>query len=155
MTPGIYQSFPINKSSSMKPFLFHNSDPQQHKAHKLLLCRFCWQKNPSYVLKPSLQRLNKAWRADHHAAHCPGSSIPHTLAPGEKETGLRPRESEERASPEKTTCGGFVVRACVMVMERERERRKGRERAPNGCCWYSNTKSVVQYSSIQQTLMAS
>jgi hypothetical protein len=46
-------------------------------------------KNPSYVLKPSLQQLNKAWRADHHAAHCPGSSIPHTLVPGEKETGLR------------------------------------------------------------------
>jgi hypothetical protein len=79
-------------------------------------------KHPSYVLKPSLQQCNKAWRADHHAAHCPGSSIPHTLAPGEKETGLRPRESEERASHEKTTCGAFVVRACVMVMERERER---------------------------------
>jgi hypothetical protein len=38
---------------------------------------------------------------------------PHTLAPGEKGTGLRPRESEERASHEKTTCGAFVVRACV------------------------------------------
>jgi hypothetical protein len=114
-------------------------------------------KNPSYVLKPSLQQCNKAWRADHHAAHCPGSSIPHTLAPGEKETGLRPRESEERASHEKTTCGAFVVRACVMVMERERESVCVCVCvcAPNGCCWYSDTKFVVQYSSIQHTIMAS